>query len=258
MANFIISTGQPIGAGAYQPKIEEVYASYEPNGAIAGMTNGVTFDVAKNEFVVPIEISTFTFTDNGVDMIGNIVNGEWVFIDHFDVSYEPNGAITDLTVGVTFKIAFDIPDGVDSFIFKDNGVNMMGNFVNGEWVFIDHFDVGYVPNGAITDILPPIVTFDGVKKEFAVPAGVLTFIFDDNGVVMRGSFINGEWVFIDHFDVSYVPNGAITDILPPIITFDGVKKEFVVPAGLSTFNFKDNGVDMRGDFINGKWVIAIQ
>ena len=166
MANFIISTGQPIGAGAYQPKIEEINVSYEPNGAITGMTNGVTFDGTKNEFIVPIEISTFTFKDNGVEMIGSLVNGEWVFIDNFDASYEPNGAITDLTVGVTFKIVFNIPDGVDSFIFKDNGVDMRGDIVNGEWVFIDHFDVSCVPNGAITDITPPIITFDGTKKEF--------------------------------------------------------------------------------------------
>ena len=73
MANYIISTGQPIGAGAYQPEIEEVY-----------------------------------------------------------VSYEPNGEITDLTVGVTFKIAFNIPDGVDLFTFKDNGVAMICSLVDGD------------------------------------------------------------------------------------------------------------------------------
>ena len=197
MTNFIISTGQPIGAGAYQPKIEDINVSYVPNGAITGMTNGVTFDGTKNEFIVPIEISTFTFNDNGVAMMGSLVNGELVFIDHFDASYEPHGAITDLTVGVTFKIAFDIPDGVDLFTFKDNGVKIMGSLVNGEWVFIDHFDVSYVPNGAITGIMPVGVTFDGTKKEFAVPLDILTFNFDDNSVAMMGSLINGEWVFIE-------------------------------------------------------------
>ena len=195
MANFIISTGQPIGAGAYQPKIEEINVSYEPNGAITGMTNGVTFDGTKNEFIVPIEISTFTFNDNGVAMMGSLVNGEWVFIDHFDASYEPNGAITDLTVGVTFKIAFDIPDGVDSFIFKDNGVVTRGNIVNGKWVFIDHFDVGYVPNGAITDIMPVGVTFNVAENEFAVPLSINNFDFKDDGVAMSGNIVGGEWVF---------------------------------------------------------------
>ena len=136
MANYIISTGQPIGAGAYQPEIEEVY-----------------------------------------------------------VSYEPNGAITDLTNGVTFKITFDIPDGVDFFTFTDDGVAMICSLVNGEWVFIDHFDVSYEPNGAITDIVPPNVTFDSVKNEFFVPLDVLTFTFNDDGVAMRGSFVDGEWVF---------------------------------------------------------------
>ena len=135
MANFIISTGQPIGEGAYQPEIEEVY-----------------------------------------------------------VSYEPNGAITDLTVGVTFEIVFDIPDGVDLFNFKDNGVATRGSLVNGEWVFIDHFDVSYEPNGAITDMTGG-VTFDSVKNEFVVPVGIPGFDFKDNGVAMRGSLINGEWVF---------------------------------------------------------------
>jgi hypothetical protein len=135
MANFIISTGLPIGEGAYQPEIEEVYASYEPNGAI-----------------------------------------------------------TNLTGGVTFKIAFDIPDGVDFFNFKDNGVAMRGSLVNGEWVFIDHFDVSYEPNGAITD-LTGNVTFDSVKNEFVVPLGITFFNFNDNGVAMRGSLVNGEWVF---------------------------------------------------------------
>jgi len=192
MANFIISTGQPIGAGAYQPKVE--YVSYAPNGVITDIAPlAVTFDGVKNEFVVPIEISTFTFTDNGVEMIGLFVNGEWVFIDHFDVSYEPNGAITDLTVGVTSKIVFDIPDGVDSFKFKDNGVAMICNLVNDEWVFIDHFDVSYVPNGAITDLTGG-VTFDGVKNEFVVPVDVPSFDFKDNGVAMRGSLVDDEWV----------------------------------------------------------------
>ena len=135
MNKYIISTGQPIGAGAYQPEIKEVYVSYEPNGAITDLTVGVTFDSVKNEFVVPVDTSIFTFNDNGVEMIGSLVNGEWEFIDHFDVSYEPNGAITDLTGGVTFKIAFDIPDGVDFFTFKDNGVAMSGTLVDGEWVF---------------------------------------------------------------------------------------------------------------------------
>ena len=194
MANFIISTGQPIGAGAYQPEIVEVYVSYEPNGAITDLTVGVTFDSVKNEFVVPVDTSSFTFNDNGVEMIGSLVNGEWEFIDHFDVSYEPNGAITDLTVGVTFKIAFDIPDGVDSFNFKDNGVAMRGSLVNGEWVFIDHFDVSYEPNGVITDLTVG-VTFDSVKNEFVVPVNIPSFNFKDNGVDMRGSLVNGEWVF---------------------------------------------------------------
>ena len=136
MANFIISTGQPIGAGAYQPEIEEVY-----------------------------------------------------------VSYEPNGAITDLTVGVTFKIVFDIPDGVDLFTFNDNGVAMIGSLVNGEWGFIDHVDVSYEPNGEITDVIPPIVTFDSVKNEFVVPVDRTSFTFTDNGVAMMGDFVDGEWAF---------------------------------------------------------------
>ena len=257
MANFIISTGQPIGEGAYQPEIEEVYVSYEHNGAITDLTVGVTFDSVKNEFVVPVDTSIFTFNDNGVAMMGLFVDGEWVFIDHFDVSYEPNGAITDLTVGVTFKIAFDIPDGVNLFNFKDNGVEMMGSFVNGEWVFIDHFDVSYEPNGAITD-LPVDVTFDSVKNEFVVPVGIPTFTFNDNGVATMGSLVNGEWVFIDHFDVSYEPNGAITDIAQPNVTFDSVKNEFVVPVNISTFNFNDDGVAMTGSFVNGEWVFALQ
>ena len=138
MANFIISTGQPIGAGAYQPEIEEVYVSYEPNGAITDLTVGVTFDSVKNEFVVPVDTSIFTFKDNGVEMMGLFVDGEWVFIDHFDVSYEPNGAITDLPGGVTFDSAkneFVVPVDTPIFTFKDNGVDMRGSLVNGEWVF---------------------------------------------------------------------------------------------------------------------------
>jgi RNase P/RNase MRP subunit p29 len=253
MANFIISTGQPIGAGAYQPEIVEVYVSYEPNGAITDLTVGVTFDSVKNEFVVPVDTSIFTFNDNGVEMMGLFVNGEWVFIDHFDVSYEPNGAITDLTGGVTFKITFDIPDGVDSFTFNDDGVAMMCSLVNGEWEFIDHFDVSYEPNGAITDITSG-VTFDSVKNEFVVPVDVLTFTFTDDGVAMICSLVDGEWVFIDHFDVSYEPNGAITGIMPSGVTFDSVKNEFVVPIGMITFNFTDDGVAMRGLFVNGEWV----
>ena len=80
MANFIISTGQPIGAGAYQPKIEEVNVSYEPNGAITNIVPLiVTFDSVKNEFVVPVGIPSFTFNDNGVTMTGSLVDGEWVF-----------------------------------------------------------------------------------------------------------------------------------------------------------------------------------
>ena len=79
MANFIISTGQPIGEGAYQPEIEEVHVSYEPNGAITALTVGVTFDSVKNEFVVPVGIPTFNFTDNGVATSCSLVNGEWVF-----------------------------------------------------------------------------------------------------------------------------------------------------------------------------------
>ena len=199
MANYIISTGQPIGAGAYQPEIEEVY-----------------------------------------------------------VSYEPNGAITDLTNGVTFKITFDIPDGVDFFTFTDDGVAMICSLVNGEWVFIDHFDVSYEPNGEITNITPPNVTFDSVKNEFVVPVSILSFDFTDDGVAMICSLVNGEWVFTDHFDVSYEPNGEITNITPPTVTFDSVKNEFVVPVDILSFTFKDNGVDMRGDFINGEWVFAIQ
>ena len=62
MANYIISTGQPIGAGAYQPEIVELYVSYEPNGAIKDLTVGVTFDSVKNELLQ----ANFTFTDNGV------------------------------------------------------------------------------------------------------------------------------------------------------------------------------------------------
>ncbi len=254
MKNFIISTGQPIGAGAYQPEIVEVYVSYEPNGAITDLTVGVTFNSVKNEFVVPVDLPIFVFKDDGVAMMGLFVNGEWVFIDHFDVSYEPNGAITDLTGGVTFKIAFDIPDGVDSFVFKDNGVAKIGSLVNGEWVFIDHFDVSYVPNGAITGIDPQRVTFDAAKNEFVVPVDVFTFNFKDNGMEKIGSLVNGEWVFIDHFDVSYERNGAITDIAPPDVTFDVAKNEFFVPVGISTFIFDDNGVAMRGSLVNGEWV----
>ena len=138
MANYIISTGQPIGAGAYQPEIVEVYVSYEPNGAITDLTVGVTFDSVKNEFVVPVGVSIFTFKDNGVETRGLFVNGEWVFTDHVDVSYEPNGAITDLTGGVTFDSAeneFVVPLGISTFDFRDNGVAMTGSLVDGEWVF---------------------------------------------------------------------------------------------------------------------------
>ena len=76
MANYIISTGQPIGAGAYQPEIEEVYVSYEPNGAIADLTGGVTFKIV---FDIPDGVDLFNFTDNGVVMRGSLVNGEWGF-----------------------------------------------------------------------------------------------------------------------------------------------------------------------------------
>ena len=199
MANYIISTGQPIGEGAYQPEIEEVYAIYEPNGEI-----------------------------------------------------------TDLTGGVTFKIAFNIPDGVDLFNFKDNGVATRGSLVNGEWVFVDHFDVSYEPNGAITGIAPTSVTFDGAKNEFVVPVDVPSFTFNDNGVAMICSLVNGEWVFVDHFDVSYEPNGAITGIVPSDVTFDSVKNEFVVPADILSFTFKDNDVAMRGSLVDGEWVFALQ
>lgn len=135
MANYIISTGQPIGAGAYQPEIEDV-----------------------------------------------------------NVSYTPNGAITNLTSGVTFKIAFDIPDGVDFFTFKDNGVVTICSLVDGEWVFVDHFDVSYTPNGAITG-LDNGITFDEANNKFVVPIGISTFTFNDNGVVMMCSLVDGEWVF---------------------------------------------------------------
>jgi hypothetical protein len=73
-------------------------------------------------------------------------------------------------------------------------VETIGSLVNGEWVFVDHFDVSYEPNGAITDMSGG-VTFDSVKNEFVVPVDVSSFTFKDNGVVMRGSFTNGEWVF---------------------------------------------------------------
>ena len=139
MANYIISTGQPIGKGAYQPEIEEVYVSYEPNGAITDLTVGVTFDSVKNEFVVPLGVLNFNFRDNSVAMMGLFVDGEWVFIDHFDVSYEPNGAITDIAPpSVTFdsvRNEFVVPVDTSIFTFKDNGVEMMGSFNNGEWVF---------------------------------------------------------------------------------------------------------------------------
>jgi len=255
MANFIISTGQPIGAGAYQPKIEEV--SYEPNGTITDLTPGVIFKIA---FGIPDGVDFFNFKDNGVETMGSLVNGEWVFIDHFDVSYVPNGVITGIMpLAVTFdsvKNEFVVPLGIISFTFDDNSVATIGSLVNGEWVFIDHFDVGYEPNGAITNIAPPNVTFDSVKNEFVVPIGIISFTFDDNGVVTIGSLVNGEWVFIDHFDVSYEPNGVITDILPPSVTFDGAKNEFVVPAGIPTFTFTDNGVAMRGLFVNSEWVFV--
>ena len=45
--------------------------------------------------------------------------------------------------------------------------------------------------------------------------------------------------------MSYEPNGAITDVMPPSVTFDSVKNEFVVPVGISSFTFNDNGVAMR-------------
>ena len=253
MANFIISTGQPIGAGAYQPKIEEV--SYEPNGTITDLTPGVIFKIA---FGIPDGVDFFNFKDNGVETMGSLVNGEWVFIDHFDVSYVPNGVITGIMpLAVTFdsvKNEFVVPLGIISFTFDDNGVVTIGSLVNGEWVFIDHFDVSYEPNGVITDILPPSVTFDGAKNEFVVPAGIPTFTFTDNGVAMRGLFVNGEWVFVDHFDVSYEPNGAITAIAPPSVTFDSVKNEFIVPVDVPTFTFTDNGVVTRGSLVNGEWV----
>ena len=259
MANFIISTGQPIGAGAYQPEIEEVYVSYEPNGAITDLTGGVTFKIA---FDIPDGVDLFTFKDNGVATRGSLVNGEWVFIDHFDVSYEPDGAITGIMPpNVTFdsvKNEFVVPLDVLTFKFKDDGVAMNCSFVDGEWVFIDHFDVSYEPNGAITDIVPPSVTFDSVKNEFVVPADTSTFTFTDNGVDMRGYFINGEWVFIDHFDVSYEPNGAITGIMPLAVTFDSVKNEFVVPVDIPSFSFNDNGVAMTGSPVDGEWVFALQ
>ena len=56
--------------------------SYEPNGAITNIAVGVTFDSVKNEFVVPVDVPSFNFDDNGVAMMGSLVNGEWVFIDH--------------------------------------------------------------------------------------------------------------------------------------------------------------------------------
>jgi len=222
----------------------------------------VTFNSVKNEFVVPVDVSSFTFDDNGVDMIGSLVNGEWVFIDHFDVSYEPNGVITAIMPSsVTFdsvKNEFVVPVGVSTFDFRDNGVAMRGSLSNGEWVFIDHFDVSYEPNGTITDIVPSSVTFDSVKNEFVVPVDIPTFTFKDNGVATRGSLVNGEWVFIDHFDVSYEPNGAITDIVPSSVTFDSAKNEFVVPADVSSFTFDDNGVDMIGSLVGGEWAFALQ
>ena len=56
--------------------------------------------------------------------------------------------------------------------------------------------------------------------------------------------------------MSYVPNGAITELTVGV-TFDSVKNEFVVPVGVSIFTFKDNGVAMRGSFVNGEWVYAL-
>lgn len=59
--------------------------------------------------------------------------------------------------------------------------------------------------------------------------------------------------------VPYTANGAITNIAPETVTWDGVGGLFLVPVDVNAFTFTDDGVNMTATYNGGTevWDFAI-
>ena len=103
---------------------------YIPVNEVQNLSNDVVwFD---NKFYIPTGVEIFSFEDDGVLYLWEWNSGtsEWDETTSTTAAYSPNpGPITEISDGVTHDgNYFIIPDGVTSFTFKDNDVDMTATF----------------------------------------------------------------------------------------------------------------------------------
>ena len=172
------------------------------------------------------------------------------------VYYMTVNEITGITDGVIwFEDYFYIPTGVTEFSFVDDGVIHVWtwNVGTSEWDETTFTAVEYAPSpGPITEISDG-VTHNGTH--FIVPTGVTAFTFEDDGVEWEATFSEGTWSFaevVPTTEVAYTAAGDITETTEGV-TYNGT--HFVIPEGVTEFDFRDDGIQKSGlyDGVGETW-----
>ena len=108
--------------------------AYTPTTDVTALTDGVIW--FEDNFYIPTGVTEFSFVDDGVIHVWTWNVDTWDETTFTAVEYDPSpGPITEISDGVTHNgTHFIIPDGVTSFTFKDNDVDMEATYDDG-WSF---------------------------------------------------------------------------------------------------------------------------
>jgi len=108
---------------------------YTPDSAVTELTDDVVW--FENNFYIPDAVTEFSFIDDGIIHVWTWNVDTWDEETFTAVEYAPSpGPITEISNDVTHDgNYFIIPDGVTSFTFKDNDVDMEATFSVDTWSF---------------------------------------------------------------------------------------------------------------------------
>ncbi|WOV88058.1 S-layer homology domain-containing protein [Sporosarcina oncorhynchi] len=123
--------------------------------------------------------------------------------------------------------------------------------------------IDYQPIGEVTDISSE-VRFNKGENKFVVPAGKMDFTFTDSSYQIAATYSYGEWTFAtglipvvpgtpvtpDTVTVDYVTTKTIIALTEGVTFVEG---KFTVPANLSTFEFREDGILVNGAFNGIEW-----
>jgi hypothetical protein len=212
--------------------------TYTASGNVV-ITDGSGVSFANNKFTIPAHVTTFNFTDNGAAKTATNV-GRWIFeartytIGGTVSSGAGNPSLSRLMVKLYRATDTGFQNLLASALVQSDGTYTIISAENGNYVI----RISAYENGSNQEATAPVIVngADVTNADLTV-----------NGLIR----------------VVYQPVGSgleeliITDESGVTCWNDGENEFFLVPAGVTTFSFKEGGVAKTATCTAGTWIFTV-